>query len=148
MVELERKHFDESRGCMRILWPTTTCINMTEASLKLDELVKPQSYQYIGVTFTPLWRMHLIRNIEGIRASHFPLRWRTMFVIAIGSRTDILDLERVSIDRHTKWLTNSARAAASGIAQPILFIYVCKNDGPECDCSYCRAGKTMHDAEA
>ena len=148
MVEFARNHFEECRGCMRIMWPTTTCMSMTEASLKLDELIKPQSYQYIGVTFSPLYRMHLIRNAEGIHASHFPLRWRTMYVVAVGSRTDILDLEKFSIKRHAKWLANSARAGGTGTAQPILFIYVCKNDGPDCYCSYCRDGNTMEATEA
>ena len=77
------------------------------------------------------------------RASHFPEHWRTMRVVAFGQRAEILNLEKQAIDAYASCLVNSQRAAGTGTSRPLLFLYVCSNDGPGCHCIYCREGRDM-----
>ena len=131
--------------CSRIIWPESWPRSREEILHAISEIVRPDAYQYIGVTFSPLWRMHTIRNSDegGSNAAHYPSRWRTMRIVACGGLNAILEMERQAISLHQRWLTNALRAAGTGTAQKQLFLYVCSNDGPACKCVHCRAGRAM-----
>ena len=155
-------HYHDARAeaaeCRRILWPSQWPSTSDDALHALEQEFSDGGFHYVGITMRPHFRMHTIRGgwdadasvgrraeAPNPRASHWPQHWRCMRVIAFGSAKDIKSLEILACDRFNASLTNHAAAAASGTAQPWLFLYVCSNTGPHCGCAQCLRGREVSD---
>ena len=155
-------HYHDARAeaaeCHRILWPSQWPNTSEDALCALEQEFSNGGFHYVGITMGPHFRMHTIREgwvadasvgrraeAPNPRASHWPQHWRCMRVIAFGSAKDIKSLEILACNRFNSCLTNHAAAAASGTAQPWLFLYTCCNAGPHCGCAQCRRGREVSD---
>lgn len=145
--------------CRRILWPSQWPNTSDDALCALEQEFSDGGLHYVGITMRPHFRMHTIREgwvadasvgrraeAPNPRASHWPQHWRCMRVIAFGSEKHIKSLEILACNRFNWCLTNHAAAAASGTAQPWLFLYTCCNASPHhCGCAQCRRGREVSD---
>ena len=107
---------------------------------------------HIGITFCPEHRMRTIRDAyidpstgESLEAdasrAHFPQHWKSMTVLAHGTRHIIGLMERDMIHRFKARLTNSPKHGGSGTAQQHLFLYIAHNSGQSCKCHLCKKGR-------
>ena len=78
------KYRVESQICKRIVWPESTSLSRALGSI--HNMIIPNTMQYVGITWNPLYRFHKIRDNEGLQSAHFPLHWKTMYIIAAGPR--------------------------------------------------------------
>ena len=138
----------ESRGCFRIetmFFDPALCSSDAVIGkirdLRDNGIISTMCY--CGVTADPYRRMHAIREESVPLASHWPQRWATMTLIALGPLQPLLRLEGLVVREFAQYMTNNLSFCGTGTSQPLLWLYICHNAGLKCICSGCKRGSLL-----
>ncbi len=76
---------DKSQGCNRFLWHhfRSDLDNTRDVMIHVAKVLPEMSeFAYFGISFDVFQLMHTIRKEEGVDATHFPLHWSVMSLVA------------------------------------------------------------------